>query len=291
MNIKDKRCPIAILTLAVFFSQASYAQHYIPIDVPGASATRAFGINNEGVIVGRYDDANGVAQGFLRRPNGKITRISVPAGVNGTWAQDINDLGVVVGRYFDADFLSHGFMLKQGRYITIDYPGAIETTVRGIDNQGTLSGNYIDAVGFETGFVKDRNDFRAVLYPGSDSTDVWDIAKLMVGDWSDIDGNIFGYSLRGNLFTNINVPDATATSIRGINYQGTMAGVFDDADFTSHGFARTRGGSFVQLDAPHSQFTFANRINEYDAIVGFYLGDDDVIHGYVVYGWRTAECR
>jgi hypothetical protein len=82
--------------------------------------------------------------------------------------------------------------------------------------------------------------------------------ERFVGDWSDLDGNVYGYTLKHSLFVNVNVPASTVTSIRGINAKGTTAGVFGDAEFVLHGFAGTRG-DYIQLDFPAGQFTFANR--------------------------------
>ena len=78
-------CWLALLSL-MLASTAALAENFTPIDVPGGTGTRAFGINNLGQVVGRYDDANGIAQGFLRRANGRYVTISAPGGVNGTWA-------------------------------------------------------------------------------------------------------------------------------------------------------------------------------------------------------------
>src|SRR5579871_1724139 len=52
------------------------------IDVPGAASTFAFGINNDGEIVGRYK-LNGVIHGYLDI-NGQFTTIDVP-GAADTW--------------------------------------------------------------------------------------------------------------------------------------------------------------------------------------------------------------
>jgi hypothetical protein len=268
------------------------APNYKTIDVPGSTDTRPFGANNLGQIVGRYDDADGVTRGFLRRGNGSYYTFSAPQAVNGTWGQDISDDGVIVGRYYDADFNSHGFVLDHGQFRKVEYPGAIETTVRGISGAERLTGNYIDSAGFETGFLRDRYGFHSILYPNSDSTDVWDTAPdaTMVGDWSDVAGNIYGYSLRSGQFRNLNVPGAaTVTSIRGINTGHTMVGVFDDATGALHGFVRSTAGQYIQLDVPGGQDTVANRINDRGAVIGFYAATDGSHHGFVVTGWERGQ--
>jgi hypothetical protein len=270
---------------------SALAPRYRTIDVPGSSDTRAFGINNLGEIVGRYDNRRGVTRGFLRRTDGSYYTFSAPGAVNGTWAQDVSDEGVIIGRYYDADLHSHGFILDHGQFRKVDFPGAIETTVRGIRGAERLTGNYIDSVGFETGFVRDRYGFHSVLYPNSDSTDVWDTARdgLMVGDWSDIAGNIYGYSLRSGHFRNLNVPRAAGvTSIRGVNAQEMMVGVFADAAGLLHGFVRTHDG-YIRLDVPGAQDTFANRINNPGTVVGFYDTANGRTHGFFASGWESTQ--
>jgi probable HAF family extracellular repeat protein len=58
----------AVLSLSVLLSTLVAAQDasytFTPIDVPGASATLAYGINNKGQIVGNYVQA-GQYHGFL----------------------------------------------------------------------------------------------------------------------------------------------------------------------------------------------------------------------------------
>jgi hypothetical protein len=81
-------------------------------DRAGSSAT---GINDSGVIVGNYTDANNETHGYLRNPNGALTTIDDPnafQGANspGTFVTHINVTGAIVGYYFDAQGAGHGFV-------------------------------------------------------------------------------------------------------------------------------------------------------------------------------------
>ena len=80
----------------------------ITFDAPGAvsapdQGTFSAQINNLGLIVGNYVDANGVNHGFVRYPNGSITTFDVPGGGTGpnegTVPNGITDTGVVVGGF------------------------------------------------------------------------------------------------------------------------------------------------------------------------------------------------
>src|SRR4030095_9540519 len=66
------------------------------IDVPGATGTRAFGINARGDIVGSYT-MGGVTHGYLLS-DGVRTTIDVPGSSN-TEAWSINPRGDIIGRY------------------------------------------------------------------------------------------------------------------------------------------------------------------------------------------------
>jgi hypothetical protein len=78
------------------------------------------GLNDWGAITGVYFDANGVSQGFLRTPDGKVSSFDAPGAANvppqapwfwmGTLPVSINDDGMITGYYIDANNVSHGFL-------------------------------------------------------------------------------------------------------------------------------------------------------------------------------------
>src|SRR5689334_2573818 len=69
---------------------------FIQIDVPGASRTFAFGINDAEQIVGFSDHGTG-DHGFVYS-GGSFTQIDVP-GASYTHASGINDVGQIVGSF------------------------------------------------------------------------------------------------------------------------------------------------------------------------------------------------
>jgi len=262
------------------------AARFVTIDLPGAIDTRAFGINNLGQIVGRFDDAGGTTRGFLRASAGTF-RVLEPPGATFTVASDINDAGDVAGRFLDADGLNHAFLWRRGTYLQIDFPGAVETLGRSIDEWGDICGNYVTADGLERGFILDRKGFHDVFLPGSDSTDVWDqIPGLAaVGDWSNTEDVVRGYLLRDGQFRIVDFPGSTVTSIRGLNHLQMIVGEFLDPFDGDHGFVRALG-VYRQIDVPGAVMSNANRINDWGAIVGFYASADGAHHAYVLTGWE-----
>jgi hypothetical protein len=73
-------------------------------------------INNFGVVTGYvFEPGNYLLHGFVRTPDGKVTRIDDPnAGTDGypqgTSGYVLNDLGMVAGNYTDSNYVSHGFV-------------------------------------------------------------------------------------------------------------------------------------------------------------------------------------
>jgi hypothetical protein len=104
--------------LVGFYDDANKVSHgffkplhgpYIPIDIKGADNTAVYGINNRGVITGRYM-TNGTRHGFLLHDD-RVTTIDVP-GATQTWVTAINDNGVIGGYYEDAAGHYHGYVAR-----------------------------------------------------------------------------------------------------------------------------------------------------------------------------------
>jgi hypothetical protein len=80
---------------------------FTSFQVPGASHTEAYGINNGGQIVGDYY-LNGHCYGFVRETDGKIATIHVPNST-GTYVFGINEFRQLVGNYRDSGYNIHAF--------------------------------------------------------------------------------------------------------------------------------------------------------------------------------------
>jgi hypothetical protein len=79
---------------------------YTTIDVPGAAATTAVGVNDSGVVSGFYTDSSGSNHGFIHRDGRFITINNPNAGTasgQGTSVGYINDVGQVTGAYTEGN--------------------------------------------------------------------------------------------------------------------------------------------------------------------------------------------
>jgi uncharacterized membrane protein len=93
---------------------------YTVFDPPqaGANGSLADGVNDSGVIVGSYVDANLVRHGYVRQPDGTFITFDDPNAAQlpvtsvslGTAPRRINAGGEIVGLYTDANGVRHGFI-------------------------------------------------------------------------------------------------------------------------------------------------------------------------------------
>jgi hypothetical protein len=80
--------------------------------VPGSKNTQLLGINNEGVAVGFYVDANNVSHGLYYVPaTGNWLRVDDPNGVQGTVINGLNNKNELVGFYTDGAGNVHGMIV------------------------------------------------------------------------------------------------------------------------------------------------------------------------------------
>src|SRR6266545_2725173 len=235
---------LGVLALTVLTTSSSTLASQIcftPIDVPGATETRAIGINKQDVIVGAYRDGDGVFHGFRRDPDGKLTTIDVP-GATDTIASAISARGKIVGQYTDANGLDHGFLLEEGNFTALDAPeGACGTRAFGIDKRAIV-GSFSDCTtrhGFL--FSLKSKQFTTIDFPDAVRTALHGTKRgRLVGDYTDVDGNTHGF-LGDGTFRTLDFPDAVETHARGIARRAgdrtkQIVGWYVDALDQTHGW-------------------------------------------------------
>src|SRR6476619_2239848 len=125
---------------------------YTTIDDPLVDDMQAFGINDEGQIVGQY--TFGTNTRCFLYSGGVFTAIDDPLATD-TFAGGINDSGQIVGYYRDGQGGRHGFLYDPNNpqhifppYFTLNDPLATNGTfARGISNTGQIVGYYTDDSG------------------------------------------------------------------------------------------------------------------------------------------------
>lgn len=108
---------------------------YTYFQYPGAQFTRAFGINNAGLIVGtEYATTGWVGMLYDGTKFSTITK-----GSDYITAAGVNNLGAVVG-VLSENTVNYGFLRSGGKFTRITYPGAISTGALAINDNGTIVG-------------------------------------------------------------------------------------------------------------------------------------------------------
>ena len=146
----------------------------------GSVQNLAVNTENSTMNVGGDPGANRYAGVFYNFPasrhsafiiqHGQRVNFDMP-GSNMTYAWDMNNQGDVVGVWGNnpnpilIDGIPfHGFLRdRQGNFMSIDYPGSIDTHVFGINERGDMVGSYVDQSFNVHGFIARPGDHKAEM--------------------------------------------------------------------------------------------------------------------------------
>ena len=191
------------------------------IDFPGAVATQAWGINNNGDIVGFFFDG-ATYHGFLLS-GGTFTQLDAPGASFGTLTYGINNNGSVVGAFSDSSG-THGFILNNNTYSPVDFPGQTSTQISGTNDLGSVAG-WVgpDRAPLASGIIEDG------------ITQTQEIGLFSVGF--------------ATFLVRVPVDGAQGTRINGIDKRGDFVGGYIDSATGPHGFLQILNGPFTTIDA------------------------------------------
>jgi probable HAF family extracellular repeat protein len=244
---------------------------YSKIKINGATSGIAYGINNQGAIVGFYGTAKGTGHGFLLQ-NGTVENIEYPhANKNSTICFGINNNGAIVGGYGTGsgdNKTTYGFLYQNGSYTQIN-PGAEEDSAQGINDSGQIVGWAIPQTGPIYGFFTGDPGVQYEA-PGSVGTLGYGVNNSadMVFLGPNEEGGDPSWLYSNGQWTNIS-PAACTTSIPyGINNEQEVVFLCGDSSGTHGGLLSN--GKFYELNFPKAVLTVATGINDNHQIVGFY---------------------
>jgi hypothetical protein len=273
-------------------TSAEYVGSFESINVAGASATRAFGINARGDIVGSYTDATGT-HGFLRS-GGVVTTINYPDApghrTTSTEAWGINPRGDIIGRYTAAGIPgTRGFVLSHGTYSDISMPGHLITLPTKIGASGEIVGCFhdVNAVTDMYGYVQRESSVTTFTLPsipvpaGSAAmhNGVTPGGEMIVGLTFPTLTTSRGYIINRRVLTFIDFPGSNFTQLWDVNPSGISVG-----QYTLNG--RTDGllvdaDGYDTIRVPGSTMTVARGIDPQGDVVGVY-NDSLGTHGYLL---------
>lgn len=251
---------------------------FTTIDVPGASYTILWGVNNNGSMLGSYgQDTAQDAHGFTLT-SGTLTSFDYP-GQDFTVPTGINDSNLIVG--YAGQNSAVGFLYDGTSFTTIKAPNRSATYTNGINNAGYIvggAGTPGDTIGFEL-----RNGrFKTLPVPGSYVY----VYGSGINSFGTVAGWTDGVTTDSFLCPSVSkcriirYPGAVRTRVFGINDAGIVVGWYGVSGGCGCAFA-AKNGKFLSFSYPGAAFTGATGINNAGQIVGSYTFDYVGWHGFV----------
>lgn len=253
---------------------------YTLFSVPGAVATVAAGINDNGQIAGTYSTGQNQF-GFVRQPDGTIVTVSVP-GSTQTNVSGLNSQGDVTGTYaINHTDKPKGFVMTAGGQFTeFTISGTVMTIPTAINAGDAVTGYSITKRQVRHGFLRAPDGTITELVPpgageaGTTPSRIADGGEI-VGTFGDINGVTHGFALgTGGTYTQIDVPGAAGTSAASVNANGDIVGSYADQANVSRAFLRNAAGTYFLLTRYHHEF-------QHFPSQGFDVNSSDVMVGQV----------
>lgn len=149
-------------------SRTAFQEIVVPGVATGVPGVIAQGINDAGVVVGRYRIAGNPANqtsGFILGTDGVMKTINAP-GVASTSISDINNLGDLVGETrsdLTVFGLIRGFARRGESFVEISYPGSVLTRAYGINDAGDIVGQFQMADSINRPFLLSGSTFTELM--------------------------------------------------------------------------------------------------------------------------------
>jgi uncharacterized membrane protein len=273
---------VAVLSIACERppEEAEVSYEFTAIEVPGATATIASGIDDQGRVVGWYVTA-GLVKGFLYQ-DGDFTTIEYPGAVF-TQIAGIGADGSMVGAYRNEGepaIAFHGFLLRlSGEFVEVKHPDHPYTMAQRILANGTIIGCYHaqDATTSMFAIAVRGDDITVRDIPGSMYTGGTPDGRRLAG-FLAIEGQ--GFVAEGQEVTHLEAPGSLRTEVWDMNGAGTLVGVQVDESESTRGFVY-QDDHWTTLIAPDSRSTVAFGINGRGQIVGAFEDGEGVRKGYL----------
>ncbi len=235
-----------------------YGQNnYVNENFPTSVQTQVTGLNDKGLTVGFWADANGDNFGFVESKGHFVNVVdpNAPKPAAGTPSVQqllgVNDREQAVGFYTDAAGNNHGFTynLDNGHFSEVKIAGFNSVTAAAINNSGDIAGFVQNGPNTE-GFLLDHGKLELLKGPrGAVSVQALGVNNedQVVGSYVDAQGNTHGFLFDDHTkgYTTIDDPNANGmTVVNGLNDKGQLVGFYLDR-------AGNTDGMLVQVTPPH----------------------------------------
>ena len=140
-----------------------------PLAAGKVKTTQILGINNAGVAVGFYNDAQGNPHAFKYNQQTRHFTVLAPPNADSAVATGINGNDEITG-FLTRGKTTAGFLITHARYSEFDVPGSTNTQAFGVNDMDEVVGSYVDAAGMTHGFARHESrprtpDFRTIDDP------------------------------------------------------------------------------------------------------------------------------
>ncbi len=237
------------------------------------------------------------AQSTRAALDGTFTTIDVPGAVSTACNGIVDDFSpVITGRFTSPDGVVHGFVRQGASFFSVDFPDNPDvnfTSVTGITvNLASVFGSFdthggagclTPGSGSCHMFIAGEFGFLEVTFPGTTNLVVLGVNSggvVNTGAYTGLDdGNVHGWRTNPGLST-VDPPGATLTFATG-NNSFDFVGRWDTDDGVTHGYQHLQGGDFEPIDVPDALSTVAHGINISRVVVGEYVDQGGLTHGFV----------
>ena len=240
------------------------------IEVPGALATFADFSTGTGAVAGVYLDSDGVYQGYVHAPDGRLIFADVLEISAGDWffVHGITDFGVIVVRSQAVGDIVRTYVGRFGELGELQYPESLSTEGWNINRDGSVVGHYESADGGTHGFiarpvstiptepvvVPTDFTFETIEVPGVDFLEL-----TASSDFNDYAGNALspdgqkrlGFTLIDGVFETYDYPGSQHTYFYALGNDGRAAGYYEDSDGLHHGLI-LENGELRRYDFPNA---------------------------------------
>jgi hypothetical protein len=263
-------CVVALCGALSIMAQAQQKASisFQPVNVPGAAATQAYGINNKNLIVGDYINAAGAQLGMDLKGS-KVTSYSCPDGAQ-TVLLGVNSGKIGVADCAGADPLREpgpdgqiylafdGHLNQLSKVCICNNPEGVainDPEILMVLFQDENGNPQIGTFGVNSGVFTQLSPPEQVYEPVPNPwypLGINNSGALVLETVNPASGLIDSWFYSGGTYTEINVPGALSSYAHGINNNGDIVYTFLDANLRSHGalyLAST--GQFYEFDDPN----------------------------------------
>jgi hypothetical protein len=286
--IRSTRSLLAVGAMVVTAAAGARAQYrVVELNVPGASATTATGINNDNVVVGMYGDAAGTHT-FTYNPKTHVYTYPIedPKAPDQTYSTSINTSGTITGYYWTPPGSYVGMVDQNGTFSDFNVSGCFNNVVSGI-NDGVETAGYCEYRASDNTLHYEgwANFFSPVVFQcsGAIDTSVFAVNNngATVGTYdSNSMGPIHGFLGGYGCSQTIDYSGAFITALTGINDNTTILGYWSGFDGPSAAFLYNNG-TFTDITIPKAKKgVLTGKINNNNWFVGNYFDREGVEHAF-----------